>query len=66
MWLKFPKHVFFVTSPSKSPPKTKYVFFSLLTTRLAESVDGLDSSLAHSPGEFWDCKSPQGLGFLQD
>ena len=25
--------------------------FSILTTRLAESVDGLDSSLAQPPGE---------------
>ena len=32
------------------PPKTKNVF-SILTTRLAESEDGLDSSLAQSPGE---------------
>jgi len=27
--------------------------FSILTTRLAESVGGLDSSLAHLPGEHW-------------
>jgi len=48
---KFPKHAFFVTSPPEiSPPKTKD-FFSILTTRLDESVDGLDSSLAQSPGE---------------
>jgi len=26
-------------------------FYAILTTRLAESVDGLDSSLAQSPGE---------------
>ena len=38
------------------PPKTKNVFFSILTTRLAESVDVLDSSLAQLPGELWDCK----------
>jgi len=31
------------------PPKTKNVFFSILTARLVESVDGLDSSLAQSP-----------------
>jgi len=29
----------------------KMFFFSILTTRLAESVDGLDGSLAQSPGE---------------
>jgi len=38
--------------PSEIPqPKTKNVCFSILTTRLAESVDGFDSSLAQSPGE---------------
>jgi len=38
---------------SRNPPtknKKRFVFF-ILTTRLAESVDGLDSSLAQSPGE---------------
>jgi len=49
---KFSKHAFFVTSPSEIPHrKRKTFFFSILTTRLAESVDGLDSSLAQSPGE---------------
>jgi len=36
--------------PEKPKPKTK-IFFSILTTRLAESVEGLKSSLAQSPGE---------------
>jgi len=40
--------------------------FSILTTRLAESVDGLDNSLAQSPGELEDCKALQDLGLLQD
>ena len=35
----------------KSPTENEKRFFSILTTRLAESVDGLDSSLAQSPGE---------------
>jgi len=48
---KFPKHPFFVTSPSEIPHRKRKTFFSILTTRLAESVDGLDSSLAQSPGE---------------
>jgi len=34
----------------KPPPKTK-IFFSISTARLAESVEGLNSSLAQSPGE---------------
>ena len=37
-------------SSRKPPPKQKIVF-SILTTRLAESVEGLNSSLAQSPGE---------------
>jgi len=37
---------------SRNPPtEIEKRFFSILTTRLAESVDGLDSSLAQSPGE---------------
>jgi len=36
--------------PEKFKPETK-TFFSILTTRLAESVEGLNSSLAQSPGE---------------
>jgi len=34
--------------PENPPPKTK-IFFLVLTTRLAESVEGLNSSLAQSP-----------------
>jgi len=38
--------------PPENPPlKTKIFFFSILTARLAESVEGLNSSLAQSPGE---------------
>jgi len=52
----FPKHVLFVTSPPENlPPKPKIVFF-ILTKRLAESVEGLNSSLAQSPDELSDCK----------
>jgi len=36
--------------PEKFNPKMK-IFFSILTTRLAESAEGLNSSLAQSPGE---------------
>jgi len=37
---------------SRNPPiENEKCFFSILTTRLSESVDGLDSSLAQSPGE---------------
>ena len=56
MWPKFPKHVFFVTSPPEVPPPQTKNFFSILTTRFAESVDGLDSSLAQSAAELWLAK----------
>jgi len=36
--------------PEKLKPKTKN-FFLMLTARFAESVEGLKSSLAQSPGE---------------
>jgi len=46
-----PKTPLLVTfPPEKLKPKTKH-FFYILTTRLAESVEGLNSSLAQSPGE---------------
>ena len=48
-WPTFPKHVLFVMSPSENPHRNRTFFFS--TTRLAESVEGLNSSLAQSPGE---------------
>jgi len=52
--------------PEIHPPKAKNVFFSMSTRRLAESVDGLDSSLAQSPGELWDCNALQDFGLLRD
>jgi len=39
----------------------KCVFFSIWNRRLAESVDGLDSSLAQSPGELWPKKVPTNI-----
>jgi len=51
-WPKFPKRVFFVTSPLENLPlKPKIVFFSILCTRLAKSVEGLNSSLALAAGD---------------
>jgi len=40
----------------KSPTKTKNVFFSMSTRRLAESVEGLNSSLALAAGDLWPKK----------
>jgi len=37
--------------PEKPPTKTKNVLVLISSTRLAESVEGLNSSLAQSPGE---------------
>jgi len=45
-WPIFPKHVLFVMSPPETPPPKQKLFFSILTTRLAESVEGLNSSIA--------------------
>jgi len=42
--------------PANPKPKTKILFLSISSRRLAESVDGLDSSLAQPHGELWDCK----------
>jgi len=42
--------------PANSKPKTKIVFFSISSRRLAESEDGLDNSLAQSGGELQRCK----------
>jgi len=41
--------------PEKLKPKTKRIFF-ICSSRLAESVEGLNSYLAQSPGELWLCK----------
>jgi len=58
-WRKRGKNASTCDDPHREPkPKTK-VFFSILTRRLAESVDGLNSSLAESVGELWRCKPGQ-------
>ena len=42
--------------PEKLKPKTKNFFFSMTTRRLAESVEGLNSSLALAAGDLWPKK----------
>jgi len=37
--------------PLENPHRKRKIFFSISATRLAESVEGLNSSLAQSPGE---------------
>ena len=60
---KISKTCFLCDVTSRNPPtKNEKLFFFILTTRLAESVDGLDSSLAQSPGELYDCKAPARFG----
>jgi len=39
--------------PENQKPKTKNVFFSMSTRRLAESVEGLNSSLVLATGDVW-------------
>jgi len=41
--------------PANVKPKTKF-FFSMLTRRIAESVKGLNSSLALAAGDLWPKK----------
>jgi len=49
---KILKTCFLSDVTSRNPPHQKQkTFFSILNTRLAESMDGLDSFLAHSPGK---------------
>ena len=38
--------------PRKPLTENENIFFSVSTTRLAESVEGLNSSLAQPPGEW--------------
>ena len=48
------------------PTKNEKIFFSISTTRLVESVGGLNSSLSQSPGELWDCKALHETWFSRD
>jgi len=45
------KHLHLWRSTPKTPHRKRKYFFSISSTRLAESVEGLDSSLAQTPGE---------------
>jgi len=49
--------------PQEKTTKNENIFFSILTTRLAESVEVSNSSLAQSPGKLEDCKALQKCGF---
>jgi len=42
--------------PEKLKPKTKKIIFSILTTRLAESAEGWNSSLDLAAGDLWPKK----------
>ena len=51
------KHPHLQRSPQRTPyRKRKSFFLSISSRRLAESEDGLDSSLAQSGGELQRCK----------
>jgi len=54
---KKPNHPHLWRSPQRTQKrKRKTFFFSISSRRRAESVDGLDSSLAQSAGDLWICK----------
>ena len=45
-----------MTSPPENPHRKRKTFFSMSTRRLAESVKGLNSSLALAAGDLWPKK----------
>jgi len=51
----------------KPPHRNRKMFFSILTRRLAESVEGLNSSLALAAGNLWPkhCEVVKGLKHLE-
>ena len=53
------KHPYMWRSPRKALTQNEKLFFFILTTRLAESAEGLKNSLAQSPGGLQDCKTLQ-------
>ena len=56
------KHPHLWRSPKRTPNRKRKTFlFSISSRRLAESVDGLDSSLAQSAGELWSSKNVTSL-----
>jgi len=66
MWPKCPKHALIVTSPPENPHRKRKKFFFVSTRRLSEYVEGLNSSLAQSPGELQDCKVLQKKWLARD
>ena len=50
------KHPYLWRSPQKSLNPKRNIFFSILTPGLAESVEGLNSSLALAAGDLWPKK----------
>jgi len=59
---KTQKHPHLWRSPQRTPNPNWKKFFSISTTRLAESVEGLNSSLAQLVGELQRCKTLQKSG----
>jgi len=50
---KTQKHPHLWFPPREPQTRNKKIIFSILTRRLAESVEGFNSSLAQSAGELW-------------
>ena len=53
---KMQKHPHLWRSSSKRQTKNEKMFFSMSTRRLADSVEGLNSSLALAGGDLWPKK----------
>jgi len=61
------KHPYLQRSPQRTlNRKGKSFFFSISSKRLAESEDGLDSSLTQSGGELQRCKLAPKFWLAQD
>jgi len=50
------KHPYFDVFPRKAQTQNDIIFFLIFTSRFAESVEGLNSSLALAAGNLWPKK----------
>jgi len=62
------KHPHLWRSPQRTPNQKRKVFVSISSRRLAESVEGLNSSLAQSPGQLWpkECVKGKLIATMQE
>ena len=55
--IKSRRHATIITSPTENPNSKRKKMVSKETRRLAESVEGLNTSLSQSADELWSCNS---------